>query len=119
MGYSHDDEILDRPPPAPEYSRRSEPDRRWHHLITLLLFPAALLRLRVDHLDWRGLILGGLGSSLQFLAAGLILAGLKILYAHWRNPTEKTISWWRLSLQSAVELLILVGLAQLLWTWLR
>lgn len=114
--YNPNDELLDQPLKEPTQADNTEADPPiLRYVITLMLFPAALFRLRMDSLTLKELIAGGLWSSLQFLVAGLLFASLRYWYNKRRKETAINVDYWVLGLQTAVELVILVGVGQLIW----
>lgn len=104
-------DLLDQPVAVPAKSESSE-WAPWRYAVTLLLFPSALVRLRVDTIDWDLLLLRGLFSSFQFLSAGALFAAVRLLYLAHKG---KEVNFFHLSLRTAVELILFVGLGQLLW----
>lgn len=106
-----EEELLDQPIKEPTTDTPPEM-ATWRYVVTLLLFPAALLRLRSEQLDFERLLVGGSFSSLQFLLAGAIFALVRWLYL---DEKGRKVGFWRLSLRTAVELVVFVGIGQLLW----
>lgn len=83
------------------------------YAVTLLLFPAALLRLRSGEMDLPSLLTGGIYSSAQFLLAGLLFVGLRL----WRRkgPVQSFQQFALITLRTSVDLVILVGVLQVLY----
>ncbi|PHI20121.1 hypothetical protein CEQ90_09205 [Lewinellaceae bacterium SD302] len=114
--YQNDD-LLDQPLDAgpPEESEAPQPILRY--LITLVLFPAALLRLRSGSMSAEELVSGGLWSSLQFFVAGVIFTIFRFYYHRYKGVELKRKRLLGYALQTAVELVVVVGVVQLLWQY--
>lgn len=111
---SYEDEILDQPLETEEKTAVPEPPV-FRYIVTLLLFPTALLRLRTEGLTGQELVLGGLWSAAQFFGAAAIFTLLRYAYLRWVSKSDKPRNFWVDSLQSSVELIVAVGIAQLIW----
>lgn len=85
--------------------------------ITVLLFPAALLRLRSESLSAWQLLTGGLWSSTQFLLAGALLLLLKWLFLKPRTTLDQPPETVLSILKNTVDLIVFVGVLQLIWQW--
>lgn len=100
------------PPSEPENDKKSEVTPLLRYGITILLFPAALLRLRSETMDALSLLKGGLLSSAQFLVAAVIFVLFRLW---WRGGKLQANSALLLQiLRSATDLIILLGISQLL-----
>ncbi len=109
-------QLLDQPlPPSsePENEKPSEGTRLLRYGITILLFPAALLRLRSDSIDAVTLLKGGLFSSAQFLAAAVIFVLFRLWWRGSKLPANQAMLLQ--ILRSATDLIILLGILQLLY----
>lgn len=110
-------EPLDQPLPQ---SQPKPANPTWviiRNLITLLLFPMALLRLRVADLSPWELVKGGLFASLQYLIAACLFILLRKWWFRIRKRPQKTEYFIILLLATAVDLVIVVGIFQIIQLW--
>lgn len=114
---SYNDDLLDQPLNTGTEEKEEEQRPVARYLITLILFPAALLRLRSGSMNAEELILGGAWSSAQFFVGGLIFTLFRFLYHRRKGTPLERKSFIAYSLQAAVELVVLVGIVQLLWQY--
>lgn len=115
MSTGYEDELLDQPLESKAQNEAVAKPPIFRYLITLLLFPTALLRLRTEGLSGSELVLGGIFSALQFYLAAVVFTLLRYAYLRWAGQHQKDRNFWADSLQSAVELIVAVGIAQLIW----
>lgn len=110
--------ILDHPLPEKEKPvKSSDYPLLLRYGITILLFPAALLRLRSEGLTASELLTGGLWSSIQFLLAGALLLLFRWLFLNSRNPADQLHGIILPLLKNTVDLIVFVGVLQLIWQW--
>lgn len=108
-------DILDQPISEQQAPTPSPYPLLLRYVITIILFPLALLRLRSSGLASWDLLLGGLWSSLQFLIAAILFVLLRTYLA----KSKKLIldfSLLMLLLKTTVDLIVFVGILQLVYT---
>jgi hypothetical protein len=85
--------------------------------ITVLLFPAALLRLRSGSLSAWQLLVSGSWSSVQFLLTAIVLLLIRYRLLKSKTLPEKPPEVVLLWLKTTVDLIVFVGVLQLIWQW--
>ncbi|MEL6141883.1 MAG: hypothetical protein AAFU67_09725 [Bacteroidota bacterium] len=114
MASSDHHDLLDQPLPGQPPPEKSVPTFTVvRYIITLLLFPLALLRLRSNNLDVIELLVGGLLSSLQYLLAAVVFVVLR----KWWLKQASTSATLVIVLRTAVDFVVFVGLLQIGYQW--
>ena len=85
----------------------------FRYIITLILFPLALLRLRSHDLNIVELLFGGLWSSLQYLLAAIVF----VILRKWWLKGASTKTTLVIVLRTAVDFVVFVGLLQIAYQW--
>ena len=112
LNSDHQD-LLDQPIPVKPTEQSVPTFAIVRYIITLILFPLALLRLRSHDMDAVALLLGGLWSSLQYLLAAVLFVVLR----KWWLKSTSTTATIVVILRTAVDFVVFVGLLQIGYQW--